>query len=161
MSVTLHTDLGDIKIEVFCEECPKTAENFLALCASDYYNGTLFHRNIKGFIVQTGDPTHTGKGGQSIWGRKFEDEFKENLKHKERGVVSMANNGPNTNASQFFITYAAQPNLDLKYTIFGRVIDGFEAIDEIEKLPVNTKNFKPLSDVRIQYVTIHANPLAT
>lgn len=161
MSVTLHTDVGDIKIEVFCEECPKTAENFLALCASDYYNGCSFHRNIKGFIVQTGDPTHTGKGGSSIWGRKFEDEFKENLKHKERGTISMANNGPNTNGSQFFITYAAQPNLDLKYTVFGRVIDGFEAIDELEKLPVNSKNFKPLTDVKIQYISIHANPLAT
>ncbi|XP_025207150.1 peptidyl-prolyl cis-trans isomerase-like 3 [Melanaphis sacchari] len=161
MSVTLHTDVGDIKIEVFCEECPKTTENFLALCASDYYNGSLFHRNIKGFIVQTGDPTHTGKGGSSIWGRKFEDEFKENLKHKERGTVSMANNGPNTNGSQFFITYAAQPNLDLKYTVFGRVIDGFETLDELEKLPVNSKNFKPLTDVKIQYVSIHANPLAT
>uniref|UniRef100_A0A2S2PUY3 Peptidyl-prolyl cis-trans isomerase n=1 Tax=Schizaphis graminum TaxID=13262 RepID=A0A2S2PUY3_SCHGA len=161
MSVTLHTDVGDIKIEVFCEECPKTAENFLALCASDYYNGCLFHRNIKGFIVQTGDPTHTGKGGSSIWGRKFEDEFKENLKHKERGTISMANNGPNTNGSQFFITYAAQPNLDLKYTVFGRVIDGFEAIDELEKLPVNSKNFKPLTDVKIQYISIHANPLAS
>ncbi|XP_026812456.1 peptidyl-prolyl cis-trans isomerase-like 3 [Rhopalosiphum maidis] len=161
MSVTLHTDVGDIKIEVFCEECPKTAENFLALCASDYYNGCSFHRNIKGFIVQTGDPTHTGKGGSSIWGRKFEDEFKENLKHKERGTISMANNGPNTNGSQFFITYAAQPNLDLKYTVFGRVIDGFEAIDELEKLPVNSKNFKPLTDVKIQYISIHANPLAS
>ncbi|XP_050525519.1 peptidyl-prolyl cis-trans isomerase-like 3 isoform X2 [Daktulosphaira vitifoliae] len=161
MSVTLHTDIGDIKIEIFCEECPKTAENFLALCASDYYNGSLFHRNIKGFIVQTGDPTNTGKGGQSIWGRKFEDEFKENLKHKERGIVSMANNGPNTNASQFFITYSAQPNLDLKYTIFGRIIDGYETLDELEKLPVNAKNFKPLTDIKIQYITIHANPLAT
>lgn len=73
----------------------------------------------------------------------------------------MANNGPNTNGSQFFITYAAQPNLDLKYTVFGRVIDGFEAIDELEKLPVNSKNFKPLTDVKIQYISIHANPLAT
>ncbi|CAH0600642.1 unnamed protein product [Chrysodeixis includens] len=80
MSVTLHTDVGDIKVELFCEQCPKACENFLALCASDYYNGCLFHRNIKGFIVQTGDPTGTGKGGTSIWGRKFEDEFKEELK---------------------------------------------------------------------------------
>lgn len=118
-SVTLHTDVGDIKIELFCDDCPKTCENFLALCASDYYNGSLFHRNIKGFIVQTGDPTGTGKGGASIWGGKFEDEFKENLKHTDRGMVSMANSGPNTNASQFFISYAAQPQLDLKYTLFG------------------------------------------
>lgn len=118
-SVTLHTDVGDIKIELFCEDCPKACENFLALCASDYYNGSLFHRNIKGFIVQTGDPTGTGKGGNSIWDRKFEDEFKDNLKHTDRGMVSMANSGPDTNQSQFFFTYAAQPHLDLKYTLFG------------------------------------------
>lgn len=118
--MTLHTDVGDIKIELFCEDCPKTCENFLALCASDYYNGSLFHRNIKGFIVQTGDPTGTGKGGNSIWERKFDDEFKDNLKHTDRGMVSMANSGPNTNASQFFFTYAAQPHLDLKYTVFGK-----------------------------------------
>lgn len=109
-----------MKIELFCEDCPKTCENFLALCASDYYNNSLFHRNIKGFIVQTGDPTGSGKGGSSIWGRKFEDEFKDNLKHTDRGMISMANSGPNTNASQFFFTYAAQPHLDLKYTLFGK-----------------------------------------
>lgn len=86
----------------------------------DYYNNCTFHRNIKGFIVQTGDPTQTGKGGTSIWNKKFEDEFKEELKHNTRGLVSMANNGANTNGSQFFITYAAQPHLDLKYTLFGR-----------------------------------------
>lgn len=116
----MHTDVGDIKIELFCEDCPKTCENFLALCASDYYNNCLFHRNIKGFIVQTGDPTGTGKGGNSIWGRKFEDEFKDNIKHTDRGTLSMANSGPNTNASQFFFSYAAQPHLDLKYTLFGK-----------------------------------------
>ncbi|XP_076787993.1 peptidyl-prolyl cis-trans isomerase-like 3 isoform X4 [Arvicanthis niloticus] len=80
MSVTLHTDVGDIKIEVFCERTPKTCENFLALCASNYYNGCVFHRNIKGFMVQTGDPTGTGRGGSSIWGKKFEDEYSEYLK---------------------------------------------------------------------------------
>uniref|UniRef100_UPI004038E942 peptidyl-prolyl cis-trans isomerase-like 3 isoform X2 n=1 Tax=Callospermophilus lateralis TaxID=76772 RepID=UPI004038E942 len=119
MSVTLHTDVGDIKIEVFCERTPKTCENFLALCASNYYNGCIFHRNIKGFMVQTGDPTGTGRGGNSIWGKKFEDEYSEYLKHNVRGVVSMANNGPNTNGSQFFITYGKQPHLDMKYTVFG------------------------------------------
>lgn len=159
-SVTLHTDVGDIKIELFCEDCPKSCENFLALCASQYYNGSLFHRNIKGFIVQTGDPTGTGKGGNSIWGRKFEDEFKDNLKNNERGMVCMANSGPNTNASQFFITYAAQAQLDLKYTLFGRVIHGFDALDELEKLVVNPKTFKPLLEKRINSITIHANPLA-
>lgn len=132
----------------------------MALCGSDYYDGSLFHRNIKGFIVQTGDPTGTGKGGNSIWERKFEDEFKDNLKHTDRGMVSMANGGPNTNASQFFITYSAQPSLDLKYTLFGRVIDGFDALDELEKMPVNPKTYKPIVEKRINSVTIHANPLA-
>ncbi|KAI2810810.1 hypothetical protein RDWZM_002307 [Blomia tropicalis] len=160
MSVTLHTDLGDIKIELFCEKCPKTCENFLALCASDYYNGCLFHRNIKGFMVQTGDPTGTGKGGTSCWGNKFEDEIHEELRHDQRGIVSMANNGPNTNGSQFFITYAKQTHIDLKYTIFGRVIDGQETLDDFEKVPVNGKNYRPLNDVHLNCVTIHANPFA-
>ncbi|XP_020826716.1 peptidyl-prolyl cis-trans isomerase-like 3 isoform X3 [Phascolarctos cinereus] len=160
MSVTLHTDVGDIKIEVFCERTPKSCENFLALCASNYYNGCIFHRNIKGFMVQTGDPTGSGKGGNSIWGRKFEDEYSEYLKHSVRGVVSMANNGPNTNGSQFFITYGKQPHLDMKYTVFGKVIDGLETLDELEKLPVNEKTFRPLNDVHIKDVTIHANPFA-
>ncbi|XP_072908233.1 peptidyl-prolyl cis-trans isomerase-like 3 [Hemitrygon akajei] len=160
MALTIRTDLGDIKIELFCERAPHTCENFLALCASDYYNGCIFHRNIKGFIVQTGDPTGTGKGGSSIWGRKFEDEISEHLKHNVRGVVSMANNGPNTNASQFFFTYGKQPHLDMKYTVFGKVIDGLETLDELEKLPVNEKTFRPLTDVRIKDIVIHANPLA-
>ncbi|KAF4527364.1 hypothetical protein B566_EDAN001143 [Ephemera danica] len=160
MSVTLHTDVGDIKIELYCEYCPKTCENFLALCASDYYNNCIFHRNIKGFIVQTGDPNNTGKGGNSIWTRKFEDEFRDELKHDDRGTVSMANSGPNTNASQFFMAYGPQPHLDLKFTIFGKVIDGLETLDELEKMPVNPKNFRPLTDIRINSITIHANPLA-
>lgn len=108
----------------------------------------------------TGDPSNTGKNGKSIWGEKFDDEFKENLKHNERGIVSMANSGTNSNMSQFFITYSAQPALDLKYTIFGRVIDGFEALDELEKLPVNPKTYRPLVERKINSVTIHANPLA-
>ncbi|XP_064118346.1 peptidyl-prolyl cis-trans isomerase-like 3 isoform X2 [Macrobrachium nipponense] len=121
MSVTLHTDVGDLKIELFCEQCPKSCENFLALCSSNYYDGCLFHRNIKGFMIQTGDPTGTGKGGQSIWGHKYEDEVRDDLKHNVRGTVSMANRGPNTNGSQFFITYSPQPHLDLKYTVFGKI----------------------------------------
>lgn len=161
MSVTIHTDVGDIKFELFVEQCPKTCENFLALCASDYYNGCVFHRNIKGFMIQTGDPTNTGKGGSSIWGRKFEDELREDLKHSSRGILSMANNGPNTNASQFFITYAKQPHLDMKYTVFGKVIDGLDTLDVLEKIPVvSTKTFRPQIDTKIKSVTIHANPLA-
>ncbi|PVU85740.1 hypothetical protein BB559_005601 [Furculomyces boomerangus] len=160
MSVTLHTDLGDLKIEVFCEEVPKTAENFLALCASGYYENCLIHRNIKGFIVQMGDPTGTGKGGQSIWGEKFPDEIRAALRHNKRGIVSMANSGVDTNQSQFFITYDTQPTLDSKYTIFGKVIDGSETtLSYIENVPVDEKH-RPLKDIRIKSITIHANPIA-
>ncbi|KAJ0770024.1 putative peptidylprolyl isomerase [Helianthus annuus] len=111
-------------------------KNFLALCASGYYDGTIFHRNIKGFMIQGGDPTGTGKGGTSIWGKKFNDEIRESLKHNARGVLSMANSGPNTNGSQFFITYAKQPHLNGLYTIFGKVIHGFEVLDLMEKVNV-------------------------
>ncbi|PHT63250.1 Peptidyl-prolyl cis-trans isomerase-like 3 [Capsicum annuum] len=109
-------------------------QNFLALCSSDYYDGTIFHRNIKGFMIQGGDPTGTGKGGTSIWGKKLNDEIRESLKHNARGILSMANSGPNTNGSQFFITYAKQPHLNGLYTIFGKVIHGFEVLDLMEKV---------------------------
>ena len=111
---------------IYCDTVPKASENFLALAASGYYDNTKFLRNIKGFIVQGGDPTGTGKGGESIWGGQFDDYFHPLLKHDRRGIVSMANNGPDTNGSQFFITYAAQPHLNNKYMIFGQVLDGFE-----------------------------------
>ncbi|KAL7052148.1 hypothetical protein ACKWTF_004788 [Chironomus riparius] len=160
MSVTLHTDVGDLKMEIFCSEVPKASENFLALCASNYYNGCEFIRNIKGFIVQTGDPTNTGKGGESIWHERFDDELIDSLKHNMRGIVSFANSGPNTNQSQFFITYAGHPMLDLKYTVFGRVIAGFETLEELEKLSVDPKTFRPIQSKKINYVTIHSNPFA-
>ncbi|KAJ3297288.1 Peptidyl-prolyl cis-trans isomerase cyp10 [Rhizoclosmatium sp. JEL0117] len=160
MSVTLHTDLGDLKIELFCEAVPRTAENFLALAASGYYNNNLFHRNIKGFMIQTGDPTGTGKGGQSIWGAPFADEIKSTLKHNTRGIVSMANKGPDTNKSQFFITYGKHAHLDSKYTVFGKVIDGMDTLDAMEKVPVEGGSNRPLQDIRIRSITIHANPLA-
>ncbi|KAG4088412.1 cyclophilin-like protein [Neocallimastix lanati (nom. inval.)] len=159
MSVIFDTDLGEIKIEIFCEAVPKTAENFLALCASGYYDNCIFHRNIKGFMIQTGDPTGTGKGGTSIWGKPFEDEIKPTLKHNRRGIVSMANNGPNTNKSQFFITYSKQSHLDTKYTVFGKVIDGMETLDALEKVSVDEK-YRPIQEVKIKSVTILANPIA-
>ncbi|KAJ2740851.1 Peptidyl-prolyl cis-trans isomerase cyp10 [Coemansia sp. BCRC 34301] len=160
MSVTLHTDAGDLKLEIFYEEAPKAAENFLALCASGYYDRTLIHRNIRGFIVQMGDPTGTGKGGTSIWGRKFEDEMRPTLVHDRRGTVSMASSGPDTNGSQFFITYDKQPTLDGKYTVFARVVDGADTtLDVLERTKVDAKN-RPVKETRIQSVTIHANPIA-
>jgi len=160
MSVTLHTSHGDLKIEIFCEATPKAAENFLALCAGGYYDGCKFHRNIKGFMVQTGDPTGSGKGGQSLWGAPFADEIRSTLKFNARGVVAMANSGPDTNKSQFFITYAKQAHLDGKYTVFGKVIDGADStLDAIERVPVNEKN-RPLNEIILEHVTIHANPIA-
>lgn len=157
--MTLKTNLGDIKIEIACELVPKAAENFLALCASGYYNGALFHRNIPGFMIQGGDPTGTGKGGESIWKRKFEDEFVPQLQHNARGIVSMANSGPDTNGSQFFILYSKQPHLDNVYTVFGRVIHGFDILDAMEKVPVDGKD-RPTKEIRIESVVIHANPIA-
>ncbi|KAL7458142.1 hypothetical protein ACHAWC_009685 [Mediolabrus comicus] len=167
MSVSIHTSVGDIKIEVFCDTAPRTAFNFLALCASGYYNGTTFHRNMKTFMIQGGDPTGTGKGGESIWGGKFNDEFHPDLRHDVRGVVSMANVGSNTNGSQFFITYERQPHLNNLYTVFGRVLDGWDTLDAMERLPVEgeaaTKKrnkHRPINPPVIKGVTIHANPLA-
>ncbi|RXK38007.1 peptidyl-prolyl cis-trans isomerase-like 3 [Tremella mesenterica] len=193
MVITLHTTHGDLKIEVFCEAVPRTSENFLALCASGAYDNTIFHRNIKGFMIQGGDPTGTGKGGQSIWGKPFPDEIRQTLRvggvllygksdplsislpqvlhfiifdlhplvpFNTRGVVAMANAGPDTNKAQFFITYAKQPSLDGKYSILGRVIDGADStLDLMEKVPVKEKN-RPISEIKLLNVTIHANPIA-
>lgn len=159
MSVTLHTNFGVIKLEIYCDMIHMATENFLALSASGYYNNTTFHRNIKGFMVQGGDPSGTGKGGESIFGGKFKDEFHSELKHDKRGTVSFANNGADTNAAQFFIAYGPQPHLNNKYTLFGQVIDGFETLDAIEKVPVGNKN-RPLTDIIIESITIHANPFA-
>mmetsp|Transcript_8465 Transcript_8465/g.14191 ORF Transcript_8465/g.14191 Transcript_8465/m.14191 type:complete len:161 (+) Transcript_8465:84-566(+) len=159
MAVTFQTSLGDIKFEVFCDTAPKTAFNFMALCASGYYDNTKFHRNIKTFMLQGGDPTGTGKGGESIWGGAFEDEFHPENKHDRRGVLSMANKGPDTNKSQFFITYSQQPHLNNVYSVFGRVIDGMDVLDAIERVPVGKKD-RPTTDILIQSVIIHANPFA-
>jgi len=159
MSITLHTNLGDIKCEIYTA-APKAAENFLKLSASGYYDGTKFHRNIAGFMLQGGDPTGTGKGGESVFGGTFADEFNGDYKHNKRGVLSMANNGPNTNAAQFFILYEAQAHLDNAYTIFGQVIAGWEALDAAEKAPVAGKKCRPVEDIILRGVTIHFNPLA-
>ncbi|KAF2276245.1 cyclophilin-like protein [Westerdykella ornata] len=164
MSVTLHTTKGDLKLEIFCESVPKTAENFLALCASDFYNGSPFHRIIPNFIVQAGSPASDpkSKSSTSIYDtpdRLFEDEIRPALRHNARGIVSMANKGPNTNGSQFFITLAPAPHLDGKNTVFGKVIEGDEVLDDLEKLEVDKKS-RPKERVEIKNITIHANPLA-
>jgi len=165
MSVTIHTSLGDLKFEIFCDTAPRTSFNFLALCASGYYDGTVFHRNMKSFMIQGGDPTGTGKGGESIWGGTFGDEFHPDNVHDKRGMLSMANKGPSTNRSQFFITYERQPHLNNVYTVFGRMLDGWDVLDQMERLPVvgGTKKSvasRPVKPPVIKWVTIHANPLA-
>ncbi|CAE7467969.1 CYP10 [Symbiodinium sp. CCMP2592] len=159
MSLTIKTNLGPLKVELFCAQAPKSCKNFLALAASGYYDNTNFHRNIKGFMIQGGDPTGTGKGGQSIYGGYFEDEFVSTLKHERRGCLSMVNTGPNTNGSQFFVTYSRQPHLNGVYTTFGRLIDGLDTLDKMEKEPINAKN-RPMRPIKIESIVIHANPIA-
>eukprot|EP01070_Trichotokara_eunicae_P009384 Trichotokara_eunicae@DN6062_c0_g1_i2.p2 len=160
MSVTLRTTLGDLKAELFCQGAPKTCKNFLALAASGYYNDTKFHRNVKGFAIQGGDPTGTGKGGESIYGKYFDDEINPGLKHDRRGVLSMANkNKPNTNGSQFFVTYGRQPHLNGQYSVFGRLIDGLDVLDKMEREPTGPKDI-PVDEIKIVSVIVHANPIA-
>jgi peptidylprolyl isomerase domain and WD repeat-containing protein 1 len=145
--VILSTTLGDVYIKLFPEFAPKTVENFVTHAKNGYYDNCVFHRVVKGY-VQTGDPLNDGTGGESIWGCNFEDEICEELKHDRPFTLSMANSGPNTNGSQFFITTIPSPWLDKRHTIFGRVYKGTEVITEIEYL--KTDNFdKPLMDVRI------------
>lgn len=152
-NVILHTTMGDIHMKLYPEECPKTVENFTTHCRNEYYNNLIFHRVIKGFMIQTGDPLGDGTGGQSIWGREFEDEFHKSLRHDRPFTVSMANAGPNTNGSQFFITTVATPWLDNKHTVFGRVIKGMDVVQAIEKVKTD-KNDKPYQDVKILNVTV-------
>ena len=160
MAITLHTSLGDLKIEVFCDSVPKTSENFLALCASSAYDRSPFHRLIPGFMVQTGSPADANtKASNSIWMEPFEDEIRPSLRHNARGIVSMANKGPGTNGSQFFICFAPAPHLDGKNTIFGRVIDGTSTLTKLEAAEVDGKN-RPKEKIVLDRVTVHANPIA-
>ncbi|XP_052198209.1 peptidyl-prolyl cis-trans isomerase CYP71 isoform X2 [Diospyros lotus] len=152
-NVILHTSLGDIHMRLYPEECPKTVENFTTHCRNGYYDNLIFHRVIKGFMIQTGDPLGDGTGGQSIWGREFEDEFHKSLRHDRPFTISMANAGPNTNGSQFFITTVATPWLDNKHTVFGRVAKGMDVVQAIEKVKTD-KNDKPYQDVKILNVTV-------
>ncbi|KHN21445.1 peptidyl-prolyl cis-trans isomerase CYP71 isoform X1 [Glycine soja] len=152
-NVILHTTMGDIHMKLYPEECPKTVENFTTHCRNGYYDNLIFHRVIKGFMIQTGDPLGDGTGGQSIWGREFEDEFHKSLRHDRPFTVSMANAGPNTNGSQFFITTVATPWLDNKHTVFGRVAKGMDVVQAIEKVKTD-KTDKPYQDVKILNVTV-------
>ena len=152
-SCVLHTTVGDIHIKLFPDECPKTLENFSTHCRNKYYDNLIFHRVIKGFMLQTGDPLGDGTGGTSIWGGEFGDEITRDLRHDRPYTVSMANAGQNTNGSQFFITTVATPWLDGKHTVFGRVTKGADVVHAIEKTKTD-KNDKPAVDIKIQSVTL-------
>ena len=127
-TVSMNTSKGIIEIELYPEHAPKTVNNFVFLSKEGYYDGVTFHRVIEDFVIQGGDPTGTGRGGP---GYNFEDEVKNNPLRHERGVISMANAGPNTNGSQFFITHSPQPHLNGKHTVFGKVTNGLDVVDAI------------------------------
>lgn len=178
--VEMTTTLGAVKIKLFPEQAPKTVENFLGHAKAGYYDGIIFHRVITDFMIQGGDPSGTGMGGESIWGGSFEDEFHSDL-FNFRGALSMANAGPNTNGSQFFIVqmqhipsdmirqmeqagypeeaikYYAEnggtPWLDNKHTVFGQVVEGMDIVDNIANVKKDMRD-KPLEDVKIERITI-------
>ncbi|KAK1159996.1 RING-type E3 ubiquitin-protein ligase PPIL2-like isoform X1 [Acipenser oxyrinchus oxyrinchus] len=156
--VRLHTNKGDLNLELHCDMVPKACENFIKLCKKEYYDGTVFHRSIRNFMIQGGDPTGTGTGGESFWGKPFKDEFKPNLSHKGRGVLSMANSGPNTNKSQFFITFRSCTYLDRKHTVFGRVVGGFETVTALENVESDPKTDRPKSEIKLLNATVFVDP---
>ncbi|CZT22339.1 probable Peptidyl-prolyl cis-trans isomerase-like 1 [Ramularia collo-cygni] len=147
-NVLLETSMGAIVVELYWDHAPKSCDNFKTLASRGYYNGTVFHRIIKDFMIQGGDPTGTGRGGGSIWGEKFEDEIRSDLKHTGAGVLSMANSGPNTNGSQFFITLAPTPWLDGKHTIFGRVKSGMRIVQRMGLVKTDTGD-RPEEELKI------------
>lgn len=179
--IIMHTNLGDISFILFSDETPKTVANFVKHAKDGYYDGVIFHRVIKDFMIQGGDPTGTGMGGESVYGGSFEDEFTPNL-FNLRGALSMANAGPNTNGSQFFIVTASQvpstmlaqleqasfpkeiieeyaknggtPWLDQKHTVFGHVIDGMDIVEKIENVKTGAMD-KPSEDVTIESMTVN------
>ncbi|KAJ3054636.1 cyclophilin peptidyl-prolyl cis-trans isomerase Cyp2 [Rhizophlyctis rosea] len=153
-SVEFETTAGKVVIELYWNHCKRTCENFYQLAKRGYYNGTKFHRIIADFMIQGGDPTGTGRGGRSIYGDKFEDEIHPDLKHTGAGILSMANSGPNTNGSQFFITLAPTPWLDGKHAIFGRVSSGMNVVKRIGLVPTDGTD-RPKEDVTIIKATAY------
>ena len=176
---TIKTNFGDIKVQLFPKQAPKSVENFVGLAQKGYYDGIIFHRVIPDFMIQGGDPTGTGMGGESLWGKPFEDEFSPEV-FNLRGALSMANAGPNTNGSQFFIVQKPQldagmgdqmkqagypeeivtaygnggtPWLDFRHTVFGAVSDGMKIVDQIAATETGMQD-KPVKDVVIETITI-------
>lgn len=157
--VSLRTTHGNLLLELYPEHAPKAVWNFVRLAQKGYYNGIIFHRNIRNFMIQGGDPTGTGKGGQSTWGKNFEDEFDGPLKNDSRGTLSMANKGKDTNSSQFFILYRPASHLDRKHTVFGRVVeDTMDVLDVLENVPVDAKDNRPKGDIKILEAIVLTDP---
>lgn len=153
----LQTSHGPINLELYTDAAPMACENFILLLERGYYDATPVHRLIKNFMVQMGDPTGTGGGGQSAWGKPFKDEISNRLHHEGAGVLSMANSGPGTNGSQFFITFKSATHLDGKHTIFGRVVGGMETLTKLEKLPTD-KEDRPTEPVTLNGGSVFINP---
>jgi len=146
--VVLETNQGNIELKLFPSVAPKAVENFIGLIEKGYYKGIIFHRVIKDFMIQGGDPTGTGSGGDSLWGEPFEDEFSSAVKFDKPGILAMANAGPHTNGSQFFITTKPTPWLNMKHTIFGEVVSGYDVVGKIENSPTGSFD-KPQADQKI------------
>ncbi|CAK1363266.1 Peptidyl-prolyl cis-trans isomerase-like 1 [Cercospora beticola] len=147
--VILHTTLGAITVKLFSQQTPRTCTNFATLAKTGKYDGVIFHRIISGFMIQGGDPTGTGRGGSSIYGNKFEDEIVPSLKHDAKGTLSMANAGPNTNGSQFFITLGPTAHLNGKHTVFGKVVEGMDVVDKLGAVRTGAGD-RPVSEVKIE-----------
>lgn len=147
-NVILETNQGKIEIKLFPDVAPQACENFTKLVEKGYYDGIIFHRVIKNFMIQGGDPTGTGMGGESIWGKPFSDEFKDDVVFDRPGILAMANSGPQTNGSQFFITTVPTPWLSKHHTIFGEVVSGYDVVQKIESTAVNSQD-KPVQEQKI------------
>jgi peptidyl-prolyl cis-trans isomerase-like 1 len=154
---TIETSMGTFKVELYGNATPKTADNFVGLAEKGYYDGVTFHRVMDNFMIQGGDPTGTGRGGQSIYGAPFQDEFVDTLRHTGPGILSMANAGPNTNGSQFFVTLAPTPWLDGRHSVFGKVVEGMDIVRAIGKVKTTKPGDKPVEQVVMKKVTITRN----
>ncbi len=147
---TIDTSMGTVTLELYEDKAPRTVENFVKLAKDGFYDGLIFHRVIKDFMIQGGCPKGTGTGGP---GYQFEDEFHDALRHDEPGMLSMANAGPNTNGSQFFITLAATPWLDGKHAIFGKIVGGMDVVEAIGQVETGAGD-RPAQDVTLSRVTV-------
>lgn len=150
--MVMETTMGNIELELYRSDAPKTVENFVGLAKKGYYDGLIFHRVIDGFMIQGGDPTGTGSGGESIYGKSFEDEISPKLKFERTGLLAMANSGPNTNGSQFFITLAPTGWLNGYHTIFGEVVSGMDVVNAMGKVATKKPGDKPVKDVVMKKV---------